>query len=109
MRSKRLSSEEIILQSIGENPHFLTATLDPEPVYKYFDNQRTDTVIAKRLTVIIEGIAVDTVKLPKSFEISSDDLKLKPIQFLNLTASEFGNNIYFKAENAKVVKHETSH
>ncbi len=106
MKKKRLTSDEIIRETLGESPAFFTIGLNPEMVYRYEDNQRTDEVVAIRLPISIIGTSYDTVKLPSNAlrSFTKQDYMFKRVEFKNLEANEFNNNIYFKADGVSVVK-----
>lgn len=106
MKKKRLTSDETIRETLGDNPVFYTIGVWPQKVYKYEDNNRTDEVVAVRLPVTIYGVAYDTVKLPKDAltSFSEQDFAFKQVEFVSLKAVEFNGNVYFSADSVAIKK-----
>ena len=74
------------------------------PVYAFKNGVRTDQIVAQKLLVMFEGVAADEIKLPADFTISKADQRYKKIELVGLTATEFNNAYYFKAEDVEVIE-----
>lgn len=77
----------------------ISVTLDPQ--YKFEEKRRTDEVIAFKAWFCQEGLPPFTVKFEKEIELPKYG---SLIEFENLQACEVGYDVYFKADNLKVVK-----
>lgn len=76
-------------------------TVDPYLMKKYVDGKPTDEVEWYRYWFIQEGNEPFEVKMKVQI---TDPLFLHGYIFENLEATLFDNNVYFRAESAKVVK-----
>lgn len=99
------SGAELATQILGEGKVEVTRTLPArlENVYQYVDGKRTEKVVAKKLLVMFEGLAADQVKMPADFKIKPADQFYKQIEFIDLTATDYNNQYYFKASGIRMV------
>lgn len=74
---------------------------DLEPKFKWEDGKRTKKIEAYETWFIQEGLPPFQVKFPQKIELPDFEAI---VDFENLEACEVRNNVYFKADDVKVIK-----
>lgn len=79
----------------------VSSELETRYVWDDTIHQYTDKVKDYRAWFIQEGLPPFQVAFPKKISIPE---YLQPVEFKNLTALKYRNNVYFRADDLKVVK-----
>lgn len=94
-------SEAVARKFISSSVPTKCVTTFIETQYEYVDKQRTDNVKGYKLWFIQEGLNPFTIKFTKKPALPPF---LSIVEFENLQGIEIRSNVFFKADDLKVVK-----
>lgn len=94
-------TEKVAGEYIEENEAIYSVSVELEEQFKFVDNKKTDEVTGYKAWFIQEGLPPFVVKFEKKISLPK---YLSIITFENLQGIEVNYNVYFKADDIKVVK-----